>query len=65
MADQAINSYTVTGPYHYAGDMHASFTIRSDTMIVASVFAADGDEDAAHRRALVMARALYEGSTDD
>jgi hypothetical protein len=57
--------YTVTGPYRYTGDLHASFTIRSDTMVIASVFAADGDEDAARRQALVMAHALYEGASDD
>lgn len=52
--------YEVTGPYHYAHDVHPSFTIRGRDKIIASVFAPDGNEDAAYRRALVMAHALTE-----
>lgn len=57
--------YEVAGPYHYEHDVHPSFTIRGRDMIIASVFASDGNEDAAYRRALVMAHALMEGANDD
>lgn len=56
--------YEVTGPYHYEHDLHTSFAIRGHDMIIASVFAPDGNEDAAYRRALVMAHALAEGESD-
>lgn len=57
------NPYEVTGPYHYDGG--PSYSIRRYGQIVAHVFAPDGDDEMAYRRAMVMAHALHEGETDD
>lgn len=57
--------YEISGPYKYENDMHTSFIIRSNGYIIAAVFASDGNEDAAYRRASVMVHALYEGSSND
>lgn len=64
-SDITAKPYDISGPYHYAGDLHTCFMIRSPGMVIAAVYAPDGDEDAAYRRAIVMAHALTEGSSSD
>lgn len=61
---ETISPYQISGPYQYAGDRHTSWSIRDNRSggIVASVFAYDS-EDAAWKRACVMARALLDGES--
>ncbi len=60
-----MSEMTVSGPYKYEGDMHPSFRIDSDDRIIASVYASDGDIDAAERLAnrIVVALATLPGET--
>jgi hypothetical protein len=55
---KALTGHTVNGPYHYDSDLHPSFRLVGPEGIVASVFAYDGDIEAAERRAEIMACAL-------
>ncbi|MEI9428681.1 hypothetical protein [Mesorhizobium sp. Cs1299R1N3] len=50
--------HSVTGPYLVPGDLHSSFRITTDDKIVASVYAADGDEEKAQATAISVALAL-------
>lgn len=43
----SVSTLKISGPYKYAGDTHTSFNVSADDRIIASVYASDGDEDAA------------------
>lgn len=55
-AVQVVKALTVSGPYHYEGDVHPSFRIDASDRIVAAVFASDGDLDKAERIASLEAK---------
>lgn len=59
------NPYEVTGPSVGDDPSHPAYVIRRNGMVIASVFAPDGDDEMALRRALVMAHALSEGEDDE
>lgn len=52
--------FTLSGPLHYKGDVHPSFRIDGPDGIIASVFAFDGNIQAALERADIMMAALAE-----
>ncbi|MES2055799.1 MAG: hypothetical protein V4564_07675 [Pseudomonadota bacterium] len=56
--NKSISLYRVSGPWRRPQDMHQSYDIQGPDMIIAAVFAADGDLAAAERRAKIMAAAL-------
>jgi hypothetical protein len=51
-------AFSFCGPFHYAGDLHPSFRIDGPDGIIASVFAFDGNIEAALERTDIMTAAL-------
>jgi hypothetical protein len=56
---ETTRRHNVTGPYHYTA--HPAFNIGGPRGIVATVFAFDGDEQAAEQRTHMVAAALDRG----